>query len=212
METNPKAGSPRKWTITLLIAVTVAVLALVWIGGGDFLSGDSNTASLNRQASLVFTPAHSSLGVAAMHFFGIRREPEQPIAYTHKPHIEAAELQCDFCHTGVAQGPSAGIPGVKTCMVCHESIATERPEIQKMTEFYKRGEDIPWERVYGWNEEAHVRFVHAPHIRAEIECAACHGDVARMTVARRVVDHSMDFCVGCHQQRQASNDCLTCHY
>jgi hypothetical protein len=31
-------------------------------------------------------------------------------------------------------------------------------------------------------------------------------------VARRAVDMDMNFCVSCHQQRQASNDCLTCHY
>ena len=152
------------------------------------------------------------MGEAARHFFGIRPEPQQPIAYTHKPHIAIAELQCDFCHTGVAQSSRAGIPGVKTCMICHESIATDRPEILKLAEYFKRGEDIPWERVYGWTEEEHVRFNHAPHIRAEIGCAACHGDVAQMTVARRVVDHTMGFCVGCHKQTLASNDCLTCHY
>jgi hypothetical protein len=33
-----------------------------------------------------------------------------------------------------------------------------------------------------------------------------------MTVAERVVDHTMGFCVNCHEQRGASNDCLICHY
>jgi hypothetical protein len=27
-----------------------------------------------------------------------------------------------------------------------------------------------------------------------------------------VVDHTMGFCVNCHNQSGASNDCLTCHY
>ena len=202
----------RKLPLTLLIAVLTAAGAWIWIGNTGFSNGRPATASLSTEASLVFTPAHSSLREAAMHFFGIRPEPTQPIAYTHKPHIEKAELQCDFCHTGVAQGPNAGIPGVKTCMICHESVATDRPEVVKTAEFLKRGEDIPWQRVYGWTEEEHIRFNHAPHIRAEIQCAACHGEVAQMTVARRVVDHSMGFCVGCHKQKQASNDCLTCHY
>ena len=198
--------------ITLLLAIAAAAVMWTWIDDGSFLSGYADTASLGPKASLVFTPAHSSFREAALHFFGIRREPVQPIAYTHKPHIEAAQLQCDFCHSGVAQGPRAGIPGVKACMICHESVATESPEILKLTEFLKRGEDIPWERVYGWTEEEHIRFNHATHVRAEIACAACHGDVAQMTVARRVVDHTMGFCVGCHKQKQASNDCLTCHY
>ena len=56
-----------------------------------------------------------------------------------------------------------------------------------------------------------MRFNHAPHIRAKVECATCHGDVAKQTVAERIVDHSMGFCVNCHREKKASNDCLTCH-
>jgi hypothetical protein len=106
----------------------------------------------------------------------------------------------------------ATIPSIEKCMVCHSAIATDRPAIQQLTEYYNRREEVPWQRVYGWNEEAHVRFNHAPHIRAEVTCATCHGDVAQMDDAKRVVDHTMGFCVQCHSQRQASNDCLTCHY
>ena len=164
------------------------------------------------QSPQIFTPAHSSLSEAVRHFFFIRREPVQPIAYQHKPHIEIAKLECDFCHVGVAKGPVASIPGVKDCMVCHQAIATDKPEIQKVAAYEQRGEEIPWQRVYGWTDEAHVRFNHAPHIRAEVPCAMCHGDVPQMTVARRVVDHTMGFCVQCHQERKVSNDCLTCHY
>ena len=126
--------------------------------------------------------------------------------------IEKAKLECDFCHAAVAKGPAASIPGVKDCMVCHQAIATDKPEIQKVAAYEQRGEEIPWQRVYGWNEEAHVRFNHAPHIRAEVQCSTCHGDVPQMTVARRVVDHTMGFCTSCHQERKVSNDCLTCHY
>ena len=43
-------------------------------------------------------------------------------------------------------------------------------------------------------------------------CVSCHGDVAKQTVAERSVDHSMGFCVNCHREQKASNDCLTCHY
>ena len=57
-----------------------------------------------------------------------------------------------------------------------------------------------------------VKFNHAPHIRANVECATCHGDVAQQTVAQRSVEHTMGFCVNCHNERQASVDCLTCHF
>ena len=39
-----------------------------------------------------------------------------------------------------------------------------------------RAIEIPWQRVYGFTREAHVRFNHAPHIRASVDCSTCHGD------------------------------------
>ena len=214
MNTNRYRISPRKWTVVALI--TLAAVGASW---ALFSETGSLKAQSERPATTrsmlnqgIFTPAHTSAGQAVRHFFGLRPEPVQPIAYQHKPHIEVAELQCVFCHTGVDSGPEAGIPGVSTCMTCHEVIATDKPVIQEVTAYRDRGEDIPWQRVYGWNEEAHVKFNHAPHIRAEVQCATCHGDVAQMGVAERVVDHTMGFCVNCHRQEGASNDCLTCHF
>jgi hypothetical protein len=112
----------------------------------------------------------------------------------------------------VDKGPIAGLPSVKICMNCHESIATDKPLIKTVADYRKRGIDIPWQRVYGYPQESHVRFNHAPHIRAKVDCATCHGDVAQQGIAGRNVDLSMGFCVECHQSRKASNDCLTCHY
>jgi hypothetical protein len=191
----------RWWKVGIVVAALLA---------GVLLRAQSNAPA--RPENAVFSPAHNSFGEAVRHFFGIRTEPIQPIAYQHKPHIEKAKLQCNFCHVGVDKGPMASIPGVKDCMVCHQAIATDKPEIQKVAAYEQRGEEIPWQRVYGWTDEAHVRFNHAPHIRAEVQCATCHGDVPQMTVATRAVDHTMGFCVACHQERKVSNDCLTCHY
>ena len=81
-----------------------------------------------------------------------------------------------------------------------------------MKDYYDKGQDIPWQRVWGWVEESHVRFNHAPHIREGIDCTKCHGDVSEMTVATRVIDHTMEFCVSCHRERNAPDDCVTCHY
>jgi hypothetical protein len=98
-------------------------------------------------------------------------------------------------------------------MFCHEDIGDPAdPRIQSLRDHAKRGEDMPWQRVYGFFEESHVRFNHAPHIRAGVDCAMCHGDLTQMTVAQRVVNHTMGFCINCHKQKAASNDCLTCHY
>jgi Cytochrome c7 and related cytochrome c/Class III cytochrome C family len=183
-------------------ACAVVVLALTAAACGAPPAQDPST---------VFTPAHATLGAAARDFFAIRSKPEQPIPFPHKTHIDK-KAECVDCHESVAKGPIAGIPSVKTCMICHSQIATDRPLIKQVTSYSDKGVEIPWQRVYGFTREAHVRFNHAPHIRASVDCAACHGDVAKQSVAERVVDHNMGFCVKCHEQKNAPNECLTCHY
>ena len=168
-------------------------------------------AQPGQVSSTVFTPAHRTFGDATRDFFAIHPKAEQPIPFPHKTHIEK-KAECTDCHESVEKGPIAGIPSVKTCMICHSQIATDHPLIKQVTDYSNKGIEIPWQRVYGFAQAAHVRFNHAPHIRAKVDCATCHGDVGRQTVAERVVDHNMGFCVNCHRTRNASNDCLTCHY
>ena len=138
-------------------------------------------------------------------------DPEQPFPFSHQLHLEK-ELVCTDCHESVERGPVASIPSVNTCMICHSQIATERPLIKQMAEMQAKGLDFAWQRVYDYPRESHVRFEHAPHIRAKVECSTCHGNQKQQTVARRMVDMDMGFCVNCHKQKQASNDCMTCHY
>jgi hypothetical protein len=164
-----------------------------------------------QMSASVYTPAHRTFGDAARDFFAIRPTPTQPIPFPHKVHLEKKAV-CTDCHESVERGPIAGIPSVKTCMICHSQIATDKPLIKQVTEYSERGIEIPWQRVYGFTHQAHVRFNHAPHIRASVDCATCHGDLSKQTVAERVVDHGMGFCVKCHTEKKASNDCLTCHY
>jgi hypothetical protein len=159
----------------------------------------------------VFTPAHRTFGDATRDFFAIRATAQQPIPFPHKTHIDK-KAECIDCHESVDKGPVAGIPSVKTCMICHSQIATDKPLIKQVTDYSDKGIEIPWQRVYGFTRSAHVRFNHAPHIRADVACATCHGDVAKQTVAERSVEHSMGFCVDCHREKKASNDCLTCHF
>ena len=69
---------------------------------------------------------------------------------------------------------------------------------------------VPWVRVYYVPD--HVKFNHQPHIRAGIDCAACHGEVKRYDRLMKV-DFKMAFCVDCHKQKNAPLDCwLACHH
>lgn len=159
----------------------------------------------------MYTPARSSFADAARTHFGLRPEAVQPFAYSHRLHL-AQGLSCTDCHDGVERGPRAGLPGISTCMTCHQAVATDKPSVQSMAAHQAKGLDFAWQRVYDYPREAHVVFNHAPHVRAKVECSTCHGDMTQQDVARRVVDMDMAFCVNCHTQKQASNDCLTCHY
>jgi len=162
-------------------------------------------------SSSVYSPSHATFSSAVRHFFNVHPTARQPIPFPHKTHIEK-QAMCTDCHETVERGPIAGIPSVKTCMICHSQIATDRPLIKEVTSYSERGVEIPWQRVYGFPHEAHIKFNHAPHIRAQVECSTCHGDIPKMTVAERAVNHTMGFCVNCHRQKNAPNDCLTCHY
>jgi len=197
---QPDARTRRSAIVLLTSAVFVSA-ACSWRDGG----GPSTEAS-------VFTPAHRTAGGAVRDFFGVRPTADQPIPFPHAVHIAKGLTCADYCHESAAKGPIAGLPSVKTCMICHDAIAADRPVIQQLADYQKRGIDISWQRVYGYTAEAHVRFNHAPHIRANVECATCHGDLTQMTVAQRSVDHTMRFCIDCHKQKGASIDCLTCHY
>lgn len=159
------------------------------------------------------------LGGSGLVLWGFtNRPPGQPIAFSHKQHVEQGAA-CAFCHQYTEQSAIAGIPSVQQCMFCHQSIKTESLEVQKVQAYFNQKQEIPWVRVYGFPSHAHVYFNHQRHIAAGVDCATCHGDVAQMAVAEPVVQHTMGWCMQCHDQNkskfkvpQLANDCLTCHY
>jgi hypothetical protein len=173
---------------------------------------ESSVPLLPGQSTGVFTTARPTVAAAVNDFFDRRPEPEQPLEFPHNIHAGKKIACTEYCHEAVSTGPVAGLPSVRTCMVCHNTIATDRPRIKQLTAMRERGEDFVWQRVYGYTAQAHVRFNHAPHIRAEVPCTTCHGNIGEGTVARRNVDLNMGFCVNCHNEKKASVDCLTCHF
>lgn len=124
----------------------------------------------------------------------------------------AIGLACLDCHSTADHLAPAGMPSVRKCMLCHEKLATGKPDLKKVQDYAARGIEIPWQRVYAFSPSALVRFRHAPHYRAGIDCAICHGDVGRGTVAVLAVKHSMGTCLTCHRRRGATEDCAACHY
>ena len=172
----------------------------------------SSAPALPGQSTGVFTTARPTFAVALNEFLDRRPEPEQPLEFPHNIHAGKQIACTEYCHEAVTTGPVAGLPSVRTCLVCHNTIATDRPRIRQLTAMRERGEDFVWQRVYGYAPAAHVRFNHAPHIRADVGCSTCHGNIGEGTVATRNVDLTMGFCVNCHNEKKAPIDCLTCHF
>ncbi len=142
--------------------------------------------------------------------------PEQPVNFSHRIHAGTRdngghEIPCMHCHVNAARSFSAGVPSVEKCMNCHKAVATDKPEIQKVAGYWERREAIPWIKVHDLPDFVH--FTHKRHIKAGIECADCHGDVASMDRVTRVNDLKMPFCVDCHTENNVENgrDCWTCH-
>lgn len=144
-------------------------------------------------------------------WFRNKQAPDQPIAFSHRIHVGTVGLDCQFCHETVDKSTFAGIPPVEKCMSCHTSVATDRPEIQKLTGYWEREEPMEWNRVNRIRIRDYVYFSHKRHVKAGLDCANCHGDMRYVDKVRRVKSLEMGWCVSCHEKNGASTDCLTCH-
>jgi hypothetical protein len=135
--------------------------------------------------------------------------PAQPIPYSHKTHL-ALGLKCQECHPNPEPGDRMTLPATSKCMACHVIVAKHRPAIQKLAEFAKSKQAIPWVRVYvvsGW-----VYWNHRSHLEAGMKCEMCHGQVSQMDVMEKVSNvTTMEGCVECHRKNDASTGCQYCH-
>lgn len=136
----------------------------------------------------------------------------QPIAFPHKTHVQKVQLPCDFCHATVRTERYATIPNVDTCMSCHTTKITDNPEEEKIREYAKRGERIPWIQLN--KLPPHVYFSHERHYTAgRLSCVNCMGPMEELTKPppRPLKKVKMEFCLNCHRKVGATQDCLLCH-
>jgi hypothetical protein len=135
--------------------------------------------------------------------------PAQPIPFQHNKHVSQG-LKCLDCHPVPDPGDFAEIVSTERCMLCHSSIKTDSPAIQKLTEYHKQGERVPWEPVYLIAD--YVYFSHKQHLsRAGAQCADCHGPVGEREFLAKERDISMAACMDCHRAKSASLECNFCH-
>ncbi len=134
----------------------------------------------------------------------------QPIAFNHQIHTEI--LDCESCHETAWTGAHSGLPGLSTCLQCHEEPVTESPEELKIAELAVAGEEQVFRKLFRLPDN--VFYTHRRHTAiAGLECATCHGAIAQTTAppAAPLIRVTMDFCIDCHRDSGVSEECADCH-
>jgi hypothetical protein len=172
--------------LSLSLAILLAALGL-----GPFALIAQDPSAKDASTKLAKTPA------------------EQPVPFNHKLHL-TFDMKCQECHPNPEPGDRMTLPAADKCMECHRTIVKDRPSIQKLAEFAKSRQTVPWVRVYvvsGW-----VFWNHRSHLEAGMKCEACHGEVGKMEVLTAATNvTTMAGCVDCHKKNEASTGCQYCH-
>jgi hypothetical protein len=154
----------------------------------------------------------SCIGFTTMIIGASDPDKSQPIQYSHKLHMEDVGLTCMDCHPNTNTLPRASIPNIAVCGDCHDDVESENTSERKVAEYVVNGVKIPWVQVHIVPD--HAYFSHRRHVKlAQIECTDCHGDVSQMERPFSIpfVNMEMEWCMDCHEQRNATNDCYACH-
>jgi len=163
--------------------------------------------------SFIFIAIMLKLVIDGLYSIGIQQDysPTQPIAYSHKVHAGDYQIECEYCHTGVATSRQANIPSANVCMNCHSAIVkiigADEPseEIQKIFDAVENNKPIEWVRVHNLPDLAY--FNHAQHFKVgNIECQDCHGPIETMEVVRQHSTLTMGWCIDCHRETVIQTD------
>jgi nitrate/TMAO reductase-like tetraheme cytochrome c subunit len=117
-------------------------------------------------------------------------------AFRHEPHLLRANLQCETCHTPLADHGKIKLASAQACDGCHHRAVNPL----NCARCHAGPGGVPTAPV----EHPIGRFPHAPHVGAGFPCAMCHTPPAMDARGVRCDD-----CHGSHHQ--ATADCRACH-
>lgn len=142
-------------------------------------------------------------------------QPEQPINFSHKIHAGQNGINCQYCHSSVEKGKSAGVPSANVCMNCHKYVSegpvTGKTEIAKIyaamdydaekQTYGNNPKPIKWIRIH--NLPDHVYFNHSQHVKVgKQECQTCHGPIQEMDTVKQFSPLTMGWCIDCHRKTE----------
>ncbi len=151
-------------------------------------------------------------------------EKHQPVDFNHVIHMDMVSEGCESCHYFREDGSFAGVPGLDSCIECHEFVQGEDPEEEKfVTQYVEKQREVPW-LIYSKQPDC-VFFSHAAHVHgANMSCESCHGDIGSSETLRpyeenRISGYSRDIWGHSmtrlgkpkHAAPMKMNDCAECH-
>ncbi len=178
------------------IRMTLGLIAVSLVVGGGLA-----WAATARERSLAIYPAQRI-----------------PLRFDHQQHLEAG-AECVTCHDSARKSATVGdrnLPGHEECESCHDLTAASKgaktdppsacntchPGFDVSVRLAPAKLDMP---------TANLRFNHQVHVEKKTDCAVCHGPMTDVTLATRQQLPKMATCLKCHDGRQASKECGTCH-
>jgi hypothetical protein len=169
---------------------------------------------------LAFTVAAGAALAASGYERSIAVYPPQrmPLRFDHGMHLKAG-ADCTSCHDAARKSPRAAdlnLPRHPECEVCHDiqaaragqettpksTCATCHPGFDETVHKVPARVDFP---------APNLIFDHAKHVQKKVECTTCHGQMLDVVMATRNQLPKMATCLTCHDGRQASGECKTCH-
>ena len=166
----------------------------------------------------------------------LQEDKKQPVAFSHKEHVQNQGVACDKCHVLLSDGSFSGAPCTAQCAECHSAVIGSDPEEARfVNDYVKTGREIKSEWQICQKQPDNVFFSHALHFKPIVGnhsikdvstfCSHCHpnvGDADTPPVFRgnSLSGYSKDTmlmwtCENCHAKNlnttNASNACFTCH-
>jgi hypothetical protein len=172
---------------------------LIWLTAGSvviafviiFFSSDTDPLGLPAQAGGKEKP--------------LKRQ--EIIKSSHKYHLVELELTCDACHKNAATSEVSAdklLPGHDGCSDCH---AVDDEE-QCVTCHFEDAET----RVALEPTDREIVFSHKFHIeQAGMACETCHKNLKEVDFANAESAPTMTDCNACHNNQQATLECVACH-
>lgn len=190
---------------------------------------------MNRTTRILLLALAASLLTGAVVFEGgpnaiVFPRQQNPLKFNHRRHVaetdqakgvEGEGMSCTFCHETVSDqvnNAERDIPKHDVCENCHDKDAPPDQGAKPfpMSECEKCHGDINKTRTSTKAKPMvipapNLKFAHADHVKAGLECDKCHARVKDRTLATRDDVPTMDRCISCHKEMNVKAECATCH-